>query len=191
MELITFSLPKYYVYTDMKLIRLLLITLLIMPMMAVAQIKIGFVNPQVVMMQLPEAKNIETELAGFIQKKQSELAEKEQAYQIELQAFQEVAKVLSESELNNRQQALLEMQQELQELSNSTQVAIQKKRNDLLGPLMLKITNAISDVAKEHGLDFVFNTGTNTGDSIILFVEESERDKHNITQKVLDKITQS
>jgi outer membrane protein len=163
---------------------------LLIPVLAQAQLKIGYINPQEVIAQMPEAQAAQATLQTFIQEKQQSIAEKQRAYQAALQDYQSRAEVLSEQQNTSEQQKLMGLQTELQELDSSICSQVQEKQASLFQPIMNKINDAIVTVSEEQELDFVFNSGTNSGDSIILHVDKTKEDELNITSEVLAKVTQ-
>jgi len=62
-----------------------------------------------------------------------------------------------------------EQQQQLALFEQEMTLKIQKKEAELLQPLLEKLNGAITDVAKENGMQFIFDQGT----QMILFAEAS------------------
>ena len=168
----------------------LLVLSLMIPMTVFSQgLKIGYASPEKIIDQLPEFKKIQTELQNLIQAKEASLVGKRDTLAKTLQDYQEIAATLSPQQNDAEQTKLQALNAELQELSNSIRLEVQRKQGELLQPLYAKVQEAINDVAKDMKLDFVFNRSTAQGDSIILFVLETDRNKLEITDLVIAKLT--
>ncbi|MBN2730841.1 MAG: OmpH family outer membrane protein, partial [Balneolaceae bacterium] len=73
---------------------------------AVAQVKIGYLDTQEVMSQLPEVEQVQEELSNFIAQKQQELTQKATAYQDEVAAYQSSRGSMSDQQVQQREQEL-------------------------------------------------------------------------------------
>ena len=102
------------------------------------------------------------------------------AYQVKVSAFQEkYKKVLAEAQGGTlseveKQKKGEELQQEEQGLVAEEREMIgkiQKKREELLKPLLDKVSNAINAVGKENGYTFIFDTSTL---NLMLFARDSD-----------------
>lgn len=152
-------------------------------------LKIGYANPEKIVDQLPEFKKIQADLQKLIESKEALIAGKRDTLAVTFQKYQQMASTLSPEQNDAEQTKLQAHNDELQELSNAVRVEVQRKQAELLQPLYAKVQDAISSVAKENKIDFVFNRNTANGDAIILFVSETEKDKLDITDKVIAKLT--
>lgn len=169
---------------------LLLIFILGLSVHVQAQGKIGYINPQEVLEQLPETAAIEAKLNEFVQLKQAEFSQKEEAFLAKVRQLQEQmqAQLISEQELT-RQRGLLEQEQEeLYALLDSNQIELRRRQQELLQPVLTSIDEAIEAVAKEMNLDYVLNELTNDGELILLFVSSQGKNSLNITDKVVQKL---
>jgi outer membrane protein len=155
-----------------------------------AQGKIGYVNPQEVLEQLPEREAIERKLREFVQLKQAEFDVSEEAFLNNVRSLQErvQAQTISDAEVARQRAALEEQQEELYTLLDSQQLELQRRQEELLRPILLSIDQAIAAVANEMKLDYVLNELTTGGDSILLFVSTQGQQSLNITDKVIQKL---
>lgn len=160
------------------------------PVQSSAQaLKIGYANPERIVNELPEFKKVQTDLQKMIQDKEAEISVKRDSLASTFQRYQSIAPTLSQQQNEAEQTKLQAKNDELQELSNTVRIEVQRKQAELLQPLYAKVQEAISAVAKEANLDFVFNRNTSQGDAIILFVDEAQQTKLDITDKVIAKLT--
>ncbi|MFA5403592.1 MAG: OmpH family outer membrane protein [Ignavibacteria bacterium] len=161
-----------------------------------SQIKIGYVDRDGIIKQMPEYKKVEDEYQAFaklfadtLQTKESELKTKAETFKIryeEAQKLVESGLVKSDAELKKLSDEISDLQKELQVLDDALTVYKQKAQNELiqrqselLKPLIEKMSKTVETVAKELKINFVFNKT----DDLIYGEKESD-----ITFKVLDKL---
>ncbi|TVR16561.1 MAG: OmpH family outer membrane protein [Balneolaceae bacterium] len=164
--------------------------LLLLPAMAMAQLKIGIMSPDDVLDAMPEAAQVQQQLERYIQERQNAFQTRYQEWIDELTEYSELVEsgTLSGQEQAQREERLMEMQEELNSFQNRIQNQIQQRQNDLFNPLLIKVEDAMAEVSEELGLDFVLNRTSNTGDPIVYFASERAAD---ITQRVIEKLTQN
>jgi outer membrane protein len=172
----------------MKKIILMAFLIGFLPVFGAAQLKIGYFNPKVVVGQLPEFKEIEGKLQEFAQTKEAEYQKEAQVFQDQIGDYQKKMSSMSEAKRKEEEARLASRRQELSEASVAAQTDIQRKQADLLKPVYDRINDAIQKVAVEMKLDFVFNSSTSSGENILLYVDESQKTKLDITNKVLEKL---
>ncbi len=160
-------------------------------------IKVGFVDSEVILKQLPESQKVLAELEGLkklyidtIQAKEKVLktdAESFKARYEEAQKMVESGQIKSESELKKLNEEMQTLQKGLQEQDDALSVYKQKiqeelvqRQNELFKPIKEKITKAIEGVAKEMKINFVFDKA----DGTLIYGDK----EYDITFKVLDKL---
>lgn len=153
---------------------------------AVAQPKIGYLNPQDVLDELPEKAEIENELNQFLDEKETEFEEQSIEFQNEMAEFQQQQENLGEAEARREQERLEVMNQELQQSQQQIEQELQQRQSQLLQPLLTQINVAIENVAKDMELDYVLNEATGEGEMILIFVSSEGKNNLDITQKVLN-----
>jgi outer membrane protein len=154
---------------------------------ASAQMKVGYINPQLVLSELPEREAIERQLATLIQRLEAELEQREDSFVSQLQTLQERVEAGSATmqDLENQRDAFRE---ELTELFRSQQMQVQRRQNELLQPVLVSIDEAIAEVATEMGLSYVLNEMTTDGEMILLFISSDGQNTLNITDRVVQKL---
>lgn len=162
-----------------------------------AQIKIGYVDSEVILKQLPEAQKVQTELEGMqklyldtIQTKENDIKAKAENFKVKYDDAQkkvESGAVKSESEMKSLQDEISGLQQEIQILSEgldsykqNVQNALLTKQAELFKPVKEKITKTIEEVSKSMKINFVFDKA----DGTLLYGDK----EFDITFKVLDKL---
>lgn len=151
---------------------------------ALAQVKIGYMDTNEVLSQLPKTKEIQATLNQLIQKNNTEFQTKAKAFQDAIASYQESQASMSSTEATETEAELQKMSNELQTLRQNFQTTVQQRRNELLLPVLSGIDKAIAAVAETEGLDLVINKSTNTGSTIIFYASEAQLD---ITNAVLQK----
>lgn len=172
-----------------QLIRILFLLLVFsLPLVLHGQLKIGVVSPQVVLSQLPETQRIEERMQSFVQLKEKEYGDAAVIFQSELSSYQEKMNSMAEADRQTEEARLQARNQELQQLQQNLQYEIQQRQSELLNPVLKSIQTAIDEIAKEMGLDYVFNQSTAQGESILLFMDESVKTKYDLNEKVVAKL---
>lgn len=141
-------------------------------------IQFGVVDINVIVEQLPEAKDADAKLKEMQRNLQDTLMKMQDAFQKKLDNYQKQKSMMPADQQQKQEQALLEEQQKMQQFYNEKLNEIQNKREEFLEPIRNKVKAAIQSVAKEENLSIVFDKGN------LLYSE----DKYDITFKVLDKI---
>lgn len=149
------------------------------------QVKIGYMNAQEVLSQMPERSDVEQKLNSFIQQKRQELQQRTASFQDSVATYQQNQGNLTDTQVRQQEQQLAQMEASLQRFQQGLQQQIQQRRSQLLQPLYSKMEEAIAAVAEERDLDFVLNEATSTGENVIYY---SESQQLNITDEVLQHI---
>jgi outer membrane protein len=175
----------------MKIIRLFFIAagLMLTANTVNAQQKIGSVDTNDVFESLAEVKTASTTIETMSKTKQGEIEKLISQYQTKLKAAQDKEKTLSEANKETVTKELMAAQTELEALGKKieetrTKAAqdIAAKQNELVAPLQQKVKDAITAVAKEKSLSFVFDVATQG--SNLVYTDGSE----DITAAVKAKV---
>lgn len=164
---------------------------LMIPALTFAQIKVGYMNPQKVLNAMPDRAKVQKELNDYLTSKQQDYQKKATDFQNEVAAFQKKAASMSADSSNKEKQRLSTLSQNLDKYRTNLQQDLANKRSELMSPLMAKIHKAMKSVADQMNLDFVLNETTAQGESILMYVSDTGKQKYDITQKVIDKLTKN
>jgi len=151
-------------------------------------LKIGYVDPQSILNKMPEMKAVQQRLQNFIERKREEFATKQQDFQQQVSEYQQKSSVISESAKKKEEERLGKLNAELQQFQTQIQQDIQRKQQELVGPLLDQINTAVGTVAQNMGLTYVINTTTSQGDVIILYASDEAKQKYNITDQVMREL---
>ncbi|MEX0927761.1 MAG: OmpH family outer membrane protein [Balneolales bacterium] len=147
-------------------------------------LNIGYVDPQSIMMSMPEMAAIERRLQNFVQRKREEFTEKEADFRQQVEEYQQRVSVISEEAQQRDEERLAQLNLELQEFQQTFEQEIQERQAELIGPLLDKIQEAIDQVATSRNLTYVLNSVTNNGDFIILYASDEAQQNYDITDEV-------
>ena len=172
------------------MLKKILLTVLIttFPLIAAAQLKVGVMNPERVMDALPETEQVQRDLEQFVQQKQQEFTDEYSVWIEAVGEFEErvEAGTLSGQQRQQEEQRLMEMEEDLESLERRIQNQIQNRQNELLGPIMQRVENAMEEVARELDLEYVLNRQTSQGDLVVFYASDRGVD---ITDRVIEKLT--
>lgn len=152
------------------------------------ELKIGYVEPQAILAKMPEMKAVQQRLQNFAQRKQQELAQKEEEFNTEISNYQQKSAVISDDAKAKEEERLGQLNAELQQFRGQLQQEMQQKQQELVGPLLDQIGTAIDQVANDMDLTYVLNTTTSSGDAIILYASDDAQEKYDITDQVMQQL---
>lgn len=165
------------------------ILILVFSVSAIAQPRVGYMNPQAVLDNLPEKEAIERQLNRFLDSREAEFEEKSIEFQNNLARFQQEAPELSEEETQRRQQELQQQDQELEQFQMRIQQELEQRQDELLGPVLREMNNIIESIAQDMNLDYVLNQETGQGEMLLLYISEDGKKDLDLTEKVLSRMT--
>ncbi len=150
----------------------------------VAQMKIGHINSEAIMQNLPEAqdaqKALDKQVADWeaeLQKMQADWKKKFDDYDKRKLILTDQSRAETEKELRDMDQAIVDFRNK--KFGQNGELFL--KQNEVMKPIQNKIFKVLEDVAKDDGYDYVFDK---SGDILLLYAT----DKHDLTEKVLKKM---
>ncbi|HYG39805.1 MAG TPA: OmpH family outer membrane protein [Cytophagales bacterium] len=147
-------------------------------------IKIGFTDVGYILTNLPEFKQIESQLKTHNTQLQNQLEAKVKELREKAAKFEKEAPTMTEVIRNSQMKDLQNLEQSIQEFQQNAQASSQQKERTLLQPQYERIQKAIDEVRVENGYDFIFNANPE-GLSVILSADE---DKYNVSDLVFKKL---
>ncbi len=164
--------------------KILLLVFLILSSYSFAQIKIGYIDSDTIMDQLPDVQDVRQRLDALIQEWQAELGKLEKEWKTKYDDYEKRKLIMSDQTRVETEQELVQLENRITEFRDKKFGAngeLFQKQDELMKPVQNKIFNAIKEVAQEEDLDFVFDR---SGDIMILYAKE----KYDISSKVLSKL---
>lgn len=147
--------------------------------------KIGYVDSQIILTQLPEAIKAQSDLDALTQKWSNQLDSMKMALQQQYADVQKQIATMTEEQKQIKQKELIDKEQQIYQFQNQKfgqqNGEIYQRQETIFAPVKEKIYAAIEKVAKEEGMQFIFDK---SGDILLLYADEA----FDITFKVLDSL---
>ncbi|MBE2281244.1 MAG: OmpH family outer membrane protein [Ignavibacteriaceae bacterium] len=145
-------------------------------------IKIGYINSDIILKQLPEAIKAEGDLKAMEAKFKAELDEAATRLQNEYVEYQRKAQTtqMSQTQRDSIAQYFMYQQQMLEQRRNEMSEELMDKREELLAPIQAKVVENVEIVSKEEKMQYVFDRVN----SSMIYADAA----YDITYKVLDRI---
>ena len=161
-----------------KLITILLISLMISSAgMAQVNAKFGYIDSNQILSEMPETDSLQKELKKYADYLDQQMQTMAMEYQKKVQDYQQNVAGMSDLIRQTKEKEITDLQQRIQAFQASADQDLAKKQNELFNPLIEKIKNAISEVGKENGYNYIFDVGTGAlvyfqGDDILPLVKK-------------------
>lgn len=133
--------------------------------------KFGYCNSMALLSEMPEVKAADSDLQAF----QTQLTKKGQEMVKELQDKVQILErknaegTISPKDYEAQMAKLQEEEKKIGEYEQEVYKKLGEKREELYKPILEKLNTAMKDVAKEQGLNMVFDTGS----QVLLYADES------------------
>lgn len=138
-------------------------------MVSTAQVKLGHINSELLISQMPESTKINTELQALGKTYDDEFKAMYTEFETKGKKYEAEAGNKSDAINQSRAKEMQDIQARMQQYQQTAQQELQKKRFDLLQPILEKAQKAIDEVAKEKSLDYIFDASKGQ----LLFAKES------------------
>lgn len=155
------------------------------PAQAQTPFKIGYTSPEILLANMPEAKQVEQQLGTHAKKLQEQGNVKVNYYQTkvgEYQANKQKGMTPEADEAATRE--LQKLEEEIRAFQEEGRGGLQNKQQELLAPLLDRIRKAIEEEAQAGGYTYILNVGGGQGASNILYGPPTD----DITEKVLKRM---
>lgn len=149
-----------------------------------AQIKIGYVDSDTIMDNLPDMQDAKAKLDGMIHDWQTELKNMEADYKKKKDDYDKRNLIMTDQTRSDADKELSDLEKSIsdyREKKFGPNGELFQKQDELMKPLQNKIFNVIQEIAAEEDLDFVFDR---SGDIMLLYAKED----YDITAKVIERL---
>lgn len=143
---------------------------------AQAQNKIGYIDLEALIYQMPDMQHVRQQLKAFTQTKQQAGQKLLEAYQTKQQKYSEEAPTQTQNINKQRGEELQALQQKIQLEARKAEQEVQQKQAELMNPLLNKVQKAIDSVANKAGYDIVLKS-----EAVIYFKDQAD----NLAPKVM------
>ncbi|MFB9845252.1 OmpH family outer membrane protein [Mucilaginibacter ginsenosidivorans] len=126
---------------------------------AKAQVKIGYINFEQLIQQMPETKTIKTQLDAYSKQFIDQLTAMNTEYQSKGQAYTAQRSTMTDAIRTAKEAELADIQKRMNDYNTNAQQQVNAKETELSKPLFDKVRGAVAQVAKEKGYTYVINSG--------------------------------
>ncbi len=155
----------------------------LLPLFSLAQQKIGFMDSESIMKQLPEAQDAQKKIDILIQNWKDEIDDMEKDWKAKFDTYDKRKLIMSDQSRSTAEKELQDLDKKIMDfrtLKFGQNGELSKKQLEVMKPIQDKIFLALQAVAKEESYDYVFDK---SGQLYLLITN----DKYDLTTKVLDK----
>lgn len=149
-----------------------------------AQMKIGHINSEAIMQNLPEAQDAQKSLDATVAQWESELKKMQDDWKKKYDDYDRRKLILTEQSRAETEKELRTLDQGINDFRNKKfgqNGELFSKQNEVMKPIQNKIFKVLDEIAKEDGYDYVFDK---SGDILLLYAT----DKHDLTERVLRRM---
>ena len=140
--------------------KILTAVLIAVPMLLSAQtIKLGLVDTQSIITELPAFKDAQAKIAEQSQKYEDEFKKMQDEAQAKYEEFQNLAPDTPDLTKERRMKELQDLTQKLDEFNAMAQNNLQREQQTLLAPIMQQVQDAINAVGQEGGYTLIQEVG--------------------------------
>lgn len=157
-----------------------LFSLVLLSYSSFAQTKVGTIDAEYILTQLPEMTQVNEGLKAYNEELQKNLETSIQEYETLAKDYQENNTTFTDEVKKTKEGKLISLENEIKGFRQKASVMIQMKRNELTQPLYEKINEAMLQVIKEENYTQILHAGGN----VLAFAAE----EYDITNKVMAKL---
>jgi len=140
-------------------VALVAICMLLAGNFAEAQSKVGYVDFQIIVGLMPQAKTIKAQLDTYSKQFTDQLGIMQNELNTKGTAFQKESTTMTDAVRTAKQAELQEINKRIQDYQTTAQQQFNDKTNELSKPLIDQVKAAITAVAKEKGYNYVLDSG--------------------------------
>ncbi len=166
-----------------KLFLTLLVVLLVSSFTVQAQ-KLGYVDSDYILKNIPEYQDAQTQIDDFSKQYQAEIEEKYAKVEKMYKAYQADAMLLPDDMKRLREEEIVKAEKEAKDFQKTrfgTEGDLFKKRQELVKPIQEKVFNAIEDIATKKNYAIIFDKASGP---VLMYVSS----KLDISDEVLEQI---
>ena len=145
-----------------------------------AQSKIGTIDAEYILAQMPENMEVGKQMEAYNEELQADLKTNIGEYETLVKDYQETNAGLTEDAKKEKESKIIGLENDIKNFRQKASVMMQMRRNELTGPLYEKIDAAMKEVINAEGYTQIFHAG---GNGIAY-----SRTEDDITLKVMKKM---
>ena len=163
-----------------------LISIILFSSILLADVKIGYIDSNEIMSKFEEVRQVQVDLEKEQRKLQSEMEGLIQQLDSLKQEYDRQRLLMSDARRQEKEQDLIKKEQNIQKFQMEKfgpEGEIYRKQNQLLKPVLSKIDEAIQEVGKRQGYDYILDA---VGGAIVYAL-----DSNNLTEDVMEELRKS
>lgn len=145
-----------------------------------AQTKVGTIDAEFILSQLPEITTVEEGLKTYNTELQGELQKTIKSYEDQIADYQATNATLSEEDKASKENEIIGLENEIKNFRQKASVLLQMRRNELTQPLYAKIDVAMKEIITEQKYTQIINASANA----LAYADPA----YDITDAVLGKL---
>jgi len=149
-----------------------------------AQLKIGYVDSDTIMKQLPDAQDAQKKLDAIIKEWQEELSKMEKDWKTKYDDYDKRKLILSEQKRAEIEKELVTLEDQVSKYRQDkfgVKGELFQKQEEFMKPIQNRIFTVIQQIAKDQDYDFIFDR---SGDIMFLYAKE----EFDLTPEVIEKL---
>lgn len=151
---------------------------------SLAQLKIGYIDSDAIMDNLPDVQDARQKLDALIKDWQTELSKLENDWKAKYDDYEKRKLIMTDQTRAETEAALVQLENQIaqyREKKFGTNGELFQKQDELMKPVQNKIFTVLKEIAEADNYDFVFDR---SGDIMFLYAKE----QYDLTSKVLDRL---
>lgn len=145
-----------------------------------AQTKVGTIDAEYILAQMPEIAQVEKDLKAYNDKLQEDFQANITKYDTLIANYQANNATFTEEEKSSKESEIISVENDIKNFRQKATALLQFKRNELTQPLYLKIDEAMKVIIAAEKYTQIFNTSING----LAYADE----KYDITEAVMKKL---
>ena len=163
----------------MKKLSILLVTAIIFSIQLNAQSKVGTVDVEYIISNMPELEQVRTDVTSYNDGLESQSKLKINTFQTLVDSYQQNESTYNEAIKKEKQSEIIALENDIKQFQQNSNKLIQLKQDELIQPLYQIIGDALNAVSKEEKFTQVFTINNN-----IVYLDP----KMDLTIKVMKKM---
>jgi len=159
---------------------LLALAIFITSLSVQSQTKVGTIDAEFIMSQMPEVATVEEGLKTYNTKLQEDLQATVKKYEDLVANYQANSTTFTEEEKATKESEIIALETDIKSFRQKASTLMQIRRNELTQPLYIKIDEAMKVIVSEEKYTQIFNTSING----MAYADE----KYDITEAVMKKL---
>lgn len=152
--------------------------------MAQAQQRIGYVDTEYILDQMPEYASVQKKLDQLEERWREEIQNQKEEVDTLREEYQAREVLYTEEERKRKRQEIQEAQKTVEKLREQyfgPEGQLYTRQKELMRPIQERVLTAVEDVATEAGYDYVLDK---KGETLFMFA----RDEHSLSEQVLQEL---